>query len=162
LAWPFREKLISFRGVTPIADRQVKRYHVHGAADLIEPEVGSAAYAFLPQLLPVPDGETEPGGFSILHRNRQGSFLNAYSWVWTNVIECRTAVAGLRVLGCDNDDDPTHFKPLAKPWIGCVWELAPFGHERSGWVRHILEPDQPDLDAYLSDTYPDGPSGGPQ
>jgi hypothetical protein len=157
----FSEKLISFRGVAEIAGRQMKRYHVHSAADLIEAEVERAAYEFLPALLPDPDDEAPPAGFTILHRNRQGAFLDAYSWVWENVIECRTAAAGVRVLGCDSDD-PTSFKPLDRPWIGCVWELAPFGHERSSWVRHILEPREPDIDSYLADTYPDGRCGGPE
>ena len=45
-------------------------------------------------------------------------------------------------------------------WIGCIWELAPFGHERSSWVRHILEPDLPDLTGYINDTLPEGRTGG--
>jgi len=34
----------------------------------------------------------------------------------------------------------------------CVWELAVIGHERSAWLRHVLEATQPNLDAYLEDT----------
>jgi hypothetical protein len=157
----FNEKLLRYSGVAKVAGRQIKRYHVHGQADEIEPEVEQAAYAFLARLLPDPDDETPPAGFVVLHRNRQGTFLDAYSWVWENVIECRTAAAGVTFLGCD-DEDPTHFKPLNRPWIGCVWELAPFGHERSAWVRHVLQPEVPDLDGYLADVYPDGPCGGPK
>ncbi|HWE56704.1 MAG TPA: hypothetical protein VG435_14420 [Acidimicrobiales bacterium] len=157
---PFSEKQITFMGVARIAGWQVKRYHVHSATDLIEPAVEAAAYRFLPELLPEPDGEAPPAGFTVLHRNRQGAFLDAYSWVWENVIECRTAAAGVEALGCP-DDVPTRFRALDRPWIGCVWELAPFGHERSSWVRHVLQPDQPDLDSYLADAYPDGRCGGP-
>jgi hypothetical protein len=120
--------------------------------------VQEAAYAFLPALLPDLDDETPPAGFAVLHRNRQGAFLNAYSWVWGNVIECQIVVAGIPFLGCP-DDDPTHFTPLTRPWIGCVWELAPFGHERTAWVRHVLFPEAPDLAAYLADTFPEGMTG---
>jgi hypothetical protein len=49
---------------------------------------------------------------------------------------------------------------LDRRWIGCIWELAPFGHERSSWVRHILQPDLPDLTGYINDTLPEGRTGG--
>ena len=45
------------------------------------------------------------------------------------------------------------------PWIGCVWELPPLLHERDAWVRHMLTPDAPDLDAYLADSLPEGTTG---
>lgn len=155
----FREKFVPSLGLIEAADRQIKRYHVTSAGDEVEGEVVGAAYAFLPTLLATPGEETAPAGFAVLHRNVQGTFLNAHSWVWGNVIECRTAAAGIAFLGCD-DQDPANFKPLDRPWIGCVWELAPFGHERSAWARHVLKPESPDLAGYLSDTFPDGISGG--
>lgn len=157
----FREKFLRAPGVIEVAGRQIKRYHVNGSDDDIEQVIQRAAYALLPRLLPGVDEETPPAGFVVLHRNRQGAFLCAYSWVWENVIECQTAAAGVPFLGCD-DEDPANFRQLSRPWIGCVWELAPFGHERSAWVRHVLEPDPPDLDGYLADSYPDGLVGGPR
>jgi hypothetical protein len=42
-----------------------------------------------------------------------------------------------------------------------VWELAPLEHERSAWVRHVLTPDEPDLDAYVADQAAPGPVGRP-
>jgi len=42
-----------------------------------------------------------------------------------------------------------------------VWELAPFAHERSAWVRHMLVPAAAPLNAYLGDVMQDGPVGGP-
>ncbi len=56
--------------------------------------------------------------------------------------------------------DPERFAELARPWIGCVWELPPLGHERSAWVRHVLAPDEPDLPGYLADLLPEGKTGG--
>lgn len=155
----FTEKYVRAPGVIDLAGRQLKRYHITTRGESIEAEVERSAYAFLPSLLPSPDEETPPAGFTVLHRNRQGAFLDAYSWVWGNVVECRTAAAGIPFLGCD-DEDPAHFKLLARPWIGCVWELAPFGHERSAWVHHVLEPEVADLAGYLADTYPEGMTGG--
>jgi hypothetical protein len=156
----FTDKLLLAPGVVSVAGRQVKRYHVASLGQDIEADVQEAALGFIAELLPPPDEETPPAGFMVLHRNSQGSFLDAYSWVWGNVIECRTAAAGIPFLGCD-DDNPRNFTALTRPWIGCVWELAPFGHERSAWVRHVLQPDPPDLDAYLADTFPEGMVGGP-
>lgn len=62
------------------------------------------------------------------------------------------------MLGCP-DRDPTHFVPVERPWIGCVWELPPIQHERDAWVRHLLAPDTPDLDAYLVDSLAEGTTG---
>ena len=85
--------------------------------------------------------------------------IGVIKWVWDNVLEVHSAAAGEPFLGCP-DRDPTHFVELVKPWVGCVWELAPFGHERSAWVRHLLAPERPDLDGYLADFFPEGPAGG--
>ena len=151
----FNEKYLRAAGTVTVSGRQVKRYHIS-----IEPEIEvgiqKAAAEFLPRLLPSPDDETPPASFVIVHRGAgSAAYLNAYSWVWGNVIECRTAAAGVPFLGCP-DEDPEHFAELARPWIGCVWELAPLGHERAAWIRHVLSPARPDLEAYLADVLPDG------
>ncbi|MDH2425608.1 hypothetical protein [Sphaerisporangium sp. TRM90804] len=153
----FTEKYLRVPGVTHVAGRRVKRYHVTTVDAEIEDAVQRAAYAFLPSLIPEPDG-TPPAAFTVLHRGVDAVYLNAYSWVWDNVLECHTAAAGSPFLGCD-DTDVTHFKQLAKPWIGCVWELPPLEHERAAWVRHLLDPDEPDLDAYLADLPKEGMIG---
>ncbi len=109
--------------------------------------------------MPQPDDETPPAGWLVLHTGANGAYLCAYSWVWGNVVEMRSAVAGEPYLGCP-DTDPANFGVFDRRWIGCIWELAPFGHERSSWVRHILEPDLPDLTGYINDTLPEGRTGG--
>jgi hypothetical protein len=157
---PFTEKFLRTPGLIEAAGRQVKRYHVSTIDAEIEDSVQQAAYELLPALLPEPDDETPAAAFAVLHRGRGGaSYLNAYSWVWGNVIEFKTAAAGVPFLGCP-DEDPANFTRLARPWVGCVWELAPFGHERSAWVRHVLAPDEPDLAGYLADLLPAGKTGG--
>jgi hypothetical protein len=157
----FTEKYLRVPGVAEIAGRHVKRYHVNSDDAEIEDGIQAAAYDFLPRLLPAPDGETPPASFVVLHRGRgPAAYLVSYSWVWDNVIECSSASAGVPFLGCP-DEDPHNFTKLDRPWIGCVWELPPIGHERSAWVRHVLIPDEPDLAAYLSDTLPEGRIGAP-
>lgn len=155
---PFVEKFLRVPGPIEVAGRTVKRYHVNTLDAEIEEEVRRAAYAFLPRLMPDRD-ETPPAAFAVLHRGRgAAAYLNAYTWVWDNVLECRTAAAGQPFLGGD-EEEPTRFAELARPWIGCVWELPPLAHERSAWVRHVLDPDRPDLDAYLADVLPEGRIG---
>ncbi|MFF2996301.1 hypothetical protein ACFVTC_17250 [Streptomyces sp. NPDC057950] len=155
----FREKLLTVPPPIEVAGRWIKRYHVTADPAGIAPEVEEAAYALLPALLPEPDG-TPPASFVVLHRGGDdGAYLNAYSWVWDNVLHFRGAAAGQPVLGCP-DRDPSHFGPLAMPWIGCVWELPPILHERDAWVRHLLSPTVPDLAAYLADSLSGGTTGG--
>ncbi|MBG0827877.1 hypothetical protein HS041_08875 [Planomonospora sp. ID67723] len=153
----FYRKRLRVPAPVVIAGRHVKRYHVNLDGSEIDETLQKAAYAFLPDLFPEPDG-TPPATFTVLHETADGVFLNAYSWYWDNVLHCRTAAAGIPFLGSP-DEDRTHWAELAKPLIGCVWELPPIEHERSSWVRHMLEPDRPDLDAYLADLLPEGPVG---
>ncbi|MEP7026911.1 MAG: hypothetical protein ABJB47_24500 [Actinomycetota bacterium] len=157
---PFTDKYLRTAASVEASGRQVKRYHVSTADAAIEAGIQRAAGEFLPRLLPAPDGETPPASFTVLHRGAGAAYLCAYSWVWGNVIECRTAAAGVPFLGCP-DEDPEHFTELARPWIGCVWELAPLGHERAAWVRHVLAPDAPDLPGYLADVLTDGTTAVP-
>ncbi|MFI6333897.1 hypothetical protein [Streptomyces sp. NPDC050535] len=154
----FREKLLTVPPPIELAGRHIKRYHVTTDPAGIAPDVEKAAYAMLPHLLPEPD-DTPPATFVVLHRGGDdGAYLNAYSWVWDNVLHFRGASAGQPVLGCP-DRDPAHFVTLERPWIGCVWELPPILHERDAWVRHMLAPDTPDLDAYVHDSLPEGTTG---
>ncbi|MGH4028964.1 hypothetical protein ACQB60_08540 [Actinomycetota bacterium Odt1-20B] len=156
---PFQEKLITVRPPVQVSGRHIKRYHVTTDPAGIAPEVEEAAYAILPRLLPEPDGTTPPATFVVLHRGGDsGAYLNAYSWVWDNVLHFKGAAAGQPALGCP-DTDPTHFITPEVPWIGCVWELPPIQHERDAWIRHVLAPDVPDLDAYLTDSRPGATTG---
>jgi hypothetical protein len=155
----FRDKELSVPGVSTLAGRQLKRYHIDQPDHRIEPEVEKAAYAFLPRLLPTGDPTTPPASWVVLHRGADtGAYLLAYSWVWDNVVEVRIAAAGQPALDCP-DDDPAHFTELRRPWAGCVWELGVLEHERAAWARHVLTPDVPDLDGYLTDTRAEGAVG---
>ncbi|HEX3816115.1 MAG TPA: hypothetical protein VHX59_25030 [Mycobacteriales bacterium] len=159
---PFEPKDLAVQPTREIAGRQVKRYEVTTPGLTIDAEVRAAAETYLPSLFPVfEDEETLPVTFTVLHRGSGGMYLNAYSWVWGNVIHCRTSASGDQPFLGSSDPDLRVFTEIAKPLIGCVWELPPLAHERSAWVRHILSPDQPDLAAYLTDVLPDGKVGAP-
>jgi hypothetical protein len=154
----FQEKLLSSAPPVEVGARRYKRYYVTSGAAVITPAVEKAAFGLLPGLSPEPDG-TPPAGFVVLHRGGDGAaYLNVYTWVWDNVLHVRGVAAAQGALGCP-DDDPTHFMPLDRSWIGCVWELPPIQHERDAWVRHMLIPDVADLDGYLGDAMPVGTTG---
>jgi hypothetical protein len=147
----FTEKLLTSQPPIEADGRRFKRYYVTTESARITAEVERAAFRVLPTLLPEPDG-TPPAGFIILHRGEDGAaYLIAYTWVWDNVLHVRSAAAAQPELSCP-DDDPTHFMVLDRPWVGCVYELMPLGHERDAWIRHMLAPSVPDLDGYLADS----------
>lgn len=157
---PYSEKYMHAAGVMEVSGRFMKRYDISAMGTCIPDGIQRAAASFLPQLIPEVDEETSPAGWVILHKGAAApAYLVAYSWAWGNVVECHAAVAGIPELGCD-DENPENFKILDRPWMGCVWELAPFGHERSAWVRHILQPSVPDLEGYLTDVLADGSTEG--
>lgn len=157
----FTEKYVRTPSPITVSGRQLKRYYVNNDESAMDPAVERAALAYLPHLLPEAAAGTPAAGFMVLHRGGDGAaYLNAYSWVWDNVIHCVNAAAGQSAVDCP-DDDPTHFVTLTKPWIGCIWELPAVGHERNAWVRHVFAPQTPDLDAYLADTMAEGLTGGP-
>lgn len=152
----YAEMHLSTPGVIESSGRRVKRYHLTADGGKIAGGIQEAAYDFLPRLLPKPDGETPPGGWAVLFKpSGVPAYLVAYSWTWVNVVECRAAAAGVPELGCQ-DQNPEHFTLVDRRWIGCVWELAPLGHERSAWIRHVLAPETPDLAGYLADMLPEG------
>jgi hypothetical protein len=151
----FTEKLLTSQPAFAAAGRRFKWYDVTSETARITPDIEQAAVRILPELVPAPDG-TPPAGFVVLHRGGDGAaYLNAYTWVWDNVLHMRGAAAAQPELDCP-DDDPTHFMVLDRPWIGCVWEIPPIQHERNAWVRHMLAPDDPDLDGYLADAMASG------
>ena len=156
----FTERFLTTADPVELSGRTIKRYEIHIEDRPIDSSIRAAAYAWLPRLLPEGSG-TLPAGYSVLHRSAMGSYLLVYSWIMTDILECRTALAGVRELGCP-DDDPTNFVASDGSWIGCVWELAALEHERSAWVRHVLQAEPPDLQAYTADQLAPGPTGLPQ
>jgi hypothetical protein len=156
---PFHDKHVRFRPVFELAGRQIKPYHITREPDgVLSPAIVDAAYVMAAQLLPPPDYEMPPAAWLVLHEGKEPMYLCVYDWVWGNAVEVLSAAAGEPYFGCP-DDDPTHFVANTRILAGCVWELALLEHERAAWVRHMLAPDEPDLQAYLADGVPDGPVG---
>ncbi|MGZ3145512.1 hypothetical protein ACVDFE_26645 [Lentzea chajnantorensis] len=155
----FYEKNLTVREPLVVAGRHVKRYEVVTPGLEITDDVRAAAYDFLPTIYPDFADPTPPATVTVLHRSAAGMYLNAYNWVWDNVLHCRTAVSGDQPFLGSTDPDLTRFSVIPKDLIGCVWELPPLEHERRAWVRHVLDTDEPDLTAYLADSLARGPVG---
>lgn len=151
----FSERYLRPGGVASAGDWRVKQYQVTVTDEPIEAVVVAAASAYLPKLLPdaVASDATPRVAFSVLHKGVDAVWLMVYAWVHGEIVHSRGANADLST--------PTAFAPLTEPLIGCVWELPALVHERSAWVRHGLQPDEPAVDAYLADFLPEGPVGGP-
>ncbi|HEV7646693.1 MAG TPA: hypothetical protein VGP26_00880 [Actinophytocola sp.] len=151
----FDERHLHPAGVVAVSGWQVKQYRVTVAGAPIEEPVLAAAEQFLPKLLPATarSGGTPQVAFSVLHKGVDAIWLNLYAWVQEAILHCRAANAPFAA--------PTSFAELSEPLIGCVWELPAPAHERSAWVRHLLQPQRPDLDAYFADWLPAGPVGRP-
>ena len=151
----FDERHLHPAGVVTVSGWQVKQYRLTVSGAPIDEPVLAAAERFLAKLLPAAAGSdaTQQVAFSVLHKGMDAIWLNLYSWVREAIVHCRAAGAALTA--------PTSFTELSEPLIGCVWELPALVHERSAWVRHLLQPQRPDIDAYLADRLPAGPVGNP-
>jgi hypothetical protein len=151
----FHERYLRPAGVATVSGWQVKQYRVTLDDPPIDEPVVVAAERFLSKLLPASaaSDQTPRVAFSVLHKGEDAVWLNLYAWVLGEIVHCRAANATLSA--------PTEFSELTEPLIGCVWELPALVHERSAWVRHILQPERPALDAYLADWVPEGPVGRP-
>jgi hypothetical protein len=147
----FEERHLRVGATAEVGDRRMKWYHLSVGSAPIQPAIVEVAQRYLPYLMPPLDG-TPPAGFAVLHQGLDAVYLLAYTWVWDNVIHCRSASAGSAYLG-SVEGNPYEFRDLRNAsWMGCVWELAIVAHERDAWVRHLLAPGEPDLDGYLADS----------
>jgi hypothetical protein len=108
-------------------------------------EIVSAAKEIALAALPKPaqsDGRYGLG-FAIVHEGQDACWLLLDWWTDECIIEQQMFSAPL--------DNPLAFEPVARPPVGCVWELAVHAFERDVWVETILtHPEKPDIDGYLA------------
>jgi hypothetical protein len=142
----FRERRMCPAGVVEVGGWPVKQYQLTADDDPVPDAVAAAAERFLPALLPADEPPT--AAFAVLHKGKVSVWLMVYVWRYGDALLSRAASAPL--------DDPTAFRELTEPLIGCVWELAALVYERSAWVRHVMAPESPDLPGYLADVLPAG------
>ena len=134
------EKFLRAPGPIEASGRMLKRYHITTVEAEIEPGIQKAAYDILPELVPQPDDETPAAGWLVLHTGASGAYLCAYSWVWGNVVEMRSAVAGEPYLGA----------PIPIPRISACSTAG--GSAASGSWRRSATSDRPGCGTFSSQT----------
>ncbi|HEU4946054.1 MAG TPA: hypothetical protein VFT31_02765 [Kribbella sp.] len=122
---------------------------VYGLAVVGKPvdELVGAARAIAVDVLPAPESARAPAptpraAFVIAHQARPACFVLVYWWATPVDLSMRYFRSPL--------DRPTELIALPPSSVGCVWELGLAEHERSTWVRHLLDTRAPDLGAYLA------------
>lgn len=130
-------------GVSTVAGWSLKRYEITLDGIAVPAETIRAADAALASSLP-PAPSTPAVGFVIVHVGTEQVWLLVALW-FDDVLHHRTFFAPL--------DEPTDVAPVEVGGpTACVWELAVHGHERSAYIRHVLDPaDGPRHDDYLAD-----------
>jgi hypothetical protein len=88
---------------------------------------------------------THGAGSLLIHTGTDAVYLLLNVWVGEAMLRQHVWVAPLQ--------NPVEFESFAATAITCcVWEMAVLIHERSAWLRHMLQRvGGPDVDGYLSD-----------
>ncbi len=93
--------------------------------------------------LPDPaEAEGRPGvGWVILHLGRDADYLVLGWWDRENELPVRIWVR----------EGGNPWRPAGGSESFCVWDLEVISHERDAYVRHVLRPGAPGVEAYLED-----------
>jgi hypothetical protein len=137
------------RPITPLAPLAHGRWHckVYGIALQGTPrrELESAARKVAVHALDaIPPDRGYGAGFVGVHDGRGEAWVFLDWWEQENELHHRVWTAPT--------EQPADLRPQPSDGaIACVWDLAVLAHERSSWVRHVLQPAVPDITAYLAD-----------
>jgi hypothetical protein len=123
----------------------IKRYAVSALRPAPPDEVLELARRAVDRSLPDAYPDALSVGYSVVHEDEDGCYVVVGWWSRNRVIlHTRTWLA-------DWDDLTTLVEAPAHA-TACIWELVAMGHERDAWVRHVVQPDIPDIDAFLRST----------
>lgn len=123
---------------------RIKLYGIAYASDTPDEKLVSAIKRAAQDVLPSPAvNDYRYGlGFVCAHQGRTVSVAFVDWWENEDELHHKMFVADEADLGeirPARDDELT----------ACSWDLAVISFERDAWVRHVLQPPQPDVDAYL-------------
>lgn len=123
----------------------IKRYAVSALRPAPPEEVLELARRAVDQSLPEAYPDALSFGYSVVHEDEDGCYVVVGWWSRNRVIlHTRTWLADWDAL-TTLVEAPAHA-------TACIWELVAMGHERDAWVRHVVQPDAPDIDAFLRST----------
>lgn len=146
---PYRKRPIRFLKINkPVPGMRLKLYGISAHNDVPPPKLILAGRGLivekLPELVNVPHYGL---GFGIVHEGAGCDFVCFGFWADQNELRCHTFVRRDRRVS-----PPLWEHVTAEGLVACTYDLAVFWHERSAWVRHMLEnPKGPDREAYLED-----------
>ena len=124
---------------------RIKHYSVSALREVPEEGVRHFAEAAVLRSLPPAYPTALSCGYSVVHEDADGCYAVVGWWSPNRVIlHTRTWLAGW--------EDLSDFVEAPSSARACIWELVPMAHERTAWVRHVVQPEQPDVAAYLADT----------
>ena len=136
------------RSITTLQPEQVrswtvKRYAVSALRVAPTDEVHDVARRAVEVTLP----ESYPTGFayafSVVHEDEDGCYVVVAWWSRNRVIlHTRTWLGDWA--------DLSNLVEAPAGATACIWEMIALGHERDAWVRHVVRPLRPDVDAYLA------------
>lgn len=116
------------------------RYNHHEPADALIEAAG--------RLLTDGDTPVDPShkaGFLVIHAGMDMDFILIGYWVNGNELM-------LKVWKCaPGQTDQLMAADLNTSSMACTWDIVVINHERDAWVKHILTPAEPDVDAYVHD-----------
>lgn len=123
----------------------VKRYGISATRPSPPDAVVQAARLAVERSLPDAYPSALSCGFSVLHEDPDGCYVVVGWWSPNRVIlHTRTWIADWA--------DPTAWQPAPGAATACIWEMVALAAERDAWVRHVVQPQTPDLAGYLAAT----------
>ncbi|GAA3586354.1 hypothetical protein GCM10022222_83780 [Amycolatopsis ultiminotia] len=141
----YAQRSLTAQSIERYQEWTVKRYAVSALAPEPGPEVHEFARAAVALSLPSAEGTALPYAFSVVHEDEDGCYVVVGWWSPNRLIlHTRTWLGEWPQLSA-----PTEAPADA---TACIWEMVAIGHERDAWVRYVVRPAEPDLEAYLGST----------
>jgi hypothetical protein len=146
MATLYGQREIQFMGIWKFGDWRLKVYGIPFLRSQVRKELIEATRQVVPTQLPDSNAKGVPGvGFVVIHDAEDAGFV-LIDW-WANNIELHQS------LFYSDITEPSKLMPVPTRAINCMYEAEVHDFERRLWLRTIrANPDNPDLDSYLSET----------
>jgi hypothetical protein len=143
----YQPRQIKFKELIQQNGWRIKTYIISKNGDDENPVFYKHVLANLPVWLNLKNGFNdvhEHLGFLVLHLGTEGIFSIINWWVGANMLNTHVFLTKY--------DQLDSFQLISgKGLAPCVWELEIINYERIALMRHMLKPDKPHTEGYLSD-----------
>ncbi len=140
---PFVSRAVTPRGVKDINGHRIKMYDVTLPGETLHEPTYASGLETAAATLPIPAcTESRPGvGFAIRHQGATWDYVVLSWWDSENELPLRVFSRPRTPQGL--------WQPARQDQSVSVWDLEILAFERDAYVRHVLNADGPDLEAYL-------------